>query len=180
MENLLLKRKTIRIKDYDYSNEGMYFVTICTQNRECILSEIVGAGPVSAQKNENNLILKLTKLGIMIEQIYLKLEEEYKTIKLHNYIIMPNHIHSIIEICNGADTGSAPTIAEIICSYKTKTTYLSTKGVKAGIYEPFNKRLWQRNYYEHIIRNEKELYKINEYIINNPYNWEKDENYIQN
>lgn len=172
-------RKSIRISNYDYSKEGMYFITICTQNRECILSEIVGAGPVSAQKNKNNLALKLTQLGIMINQTYLNLEEEYNTIKLHNYIIMPNHIHAIIEICNRTDTGPAPTLADIICAYKTRTTYLCARGVKLGIYKPFNKRLWQRNYYEHVIRNEKELYKINEYIMNNPYNWKNDENYIQ-
>ena len=93
--------------------------------------------------------------------------------------IIKTHILSFFEILNPTHTGPAPTLADIICAYKTRTTYLCARGVKLGIYKPFNKRLWQRNYYEHVIRNEKELYKINEYIMNNPYNWKNDENYIQ-
>ena len=165
------KRKSIRLKEYDYSNTGMYFITICTQNRECILSRIiaedVGAGPVSAQ-------IKLTNIGNIIKKSYINLENEYENIKLHDYVIMPNHIHVIIEICDRADTGPAPTIGDIICSYKTRTTGLILKGIKEGKFKPFNKRLWQRNYYEHIIRDEKELYRITQYIQYNPLNWDKD------
>lgn len=167
----LKKRKSIRLKEYDYSQEGMYFITICTQNRECTLSEIiedcVGAGPVSART-------ELTNIGHMIEKIYLNLEKEFKNIKTHDYVIMPNHMHCIIEIYKWADTGPAPTISDIICSFKTRTTGKILKGIKDKKYKPFDKRFWQRNYYEHIIRNEKELYKIKEYIQYNPLNWEKD------
>ena len=89
---------------------------------------------------------------------------------------MPNHIHGIIEI-KRADTGPAPTIGDIICSFKTRTTGYIIKEIKAGKMEIFEKRFWQRNYYEHVIRNEKEYWKIYEYIENNPLNWNKDEYY---
>lgn len=98
---------------------------------------------------------------------------------------MPNHIHGIIEMREmentgpvWADTRPAPTLGDIICWFKSKTTSHYIKGVKQELYKPFNKRIWQRNYYEHIIRNEKEYYAIIDYIQNNPKNWKKDENYI--
>lgn len=163
------KRRLIRIKGYDYSRKGIYFITIGTQNRKEILSS-VGAGPVSAQK------IELTYIGKIIQDVYINLEKEFKNIKLHNYIIMPNHIHGIIEI-KRADTGPAPTLGDIICSFKTRTTVYIIKEIKEGKIEAFDKRLWQRNYYEHVIRNEKEYWQIYEYIENNPLNWNKDECY---
>ncbi len=167
-------RHSIRIKEYDYSKEGAYFITICTQNREKILSKInlignVGAGLVSAQN------IQMTELGKMVCKEYINLEKAFNNIILHDYVIMPNHIHGIIEICKRADTRPAPTLPDIICSYKSRTTLMYIKGVREGIYKPFNKRIWQRNYYEHIIRNEKEYLKIQEYIHNNPLNWKNDE-----
>ena len=123
MKSELPKRKNIRIPEYDYSKEGMYFVTICTQERKKILSEIiynkniVGAGLVSARNTKNELVeLKLTETGRVIKENYLNIENEFKNIKLHNYVIMPNHIHGIIEIMERADTRPAPTISDIICS----------------------------------------------------------------
>ena len=162
------KRKSIRLKGYDYSQEGYYFITICTQNRQKILSNIVGAGPVSAQN------INLTYAGKLREKIYLNLKNEFVNIKLHDYVIMPNHIHGIIEIRERADTGPAPTISDIICSFKTRTTGCILKEIKKGKIPPIEKRVWQRNYYEHIIRNEKELYAIIEYIRYNPINWNED------
>ena len=163
------RRKKLRIEEYDYSKEGYYFITICTQNRRRVLSNInVGAGPVSAQIN-------LTLIGKIIENSYLNLEREFDNVKLHDYVIMPNHMHCIIEICKRADTRPAPTISDIICSLKSRTTMLIINGIKANRIKQFNKRFWQRNYYEHIIRNEKEYLKIKEYIINNPIEWENDE-----
>ena len=203
MEQNLSQRKQIRLKEYDYSQEGYYFITICTQNRKHILSHIetinksvgvdahidpkmnkdkefiknnVGAGPVSARKNKTKENVKLTQLGEIVENVYLNLGKEFKYIKTHEYVIMPNHIHCIIEILR-ADTGPAPTIGDIICSLKTRITGYVLKGIKKGIYKPFNKRLFQRNYYEHVIRNEKEYYAIIEYIQNNPANWEQDKYY---
>ena len=142
------KRKSIRLKQYNYSKSGIYFITICIQNRECILGNIrnVGAGLVSAQ----NI---LTEVGNIFEKKYIQLENKFNNIRLHKYIFMPNHIHGIIEIYKRADTRPAPTIGDIICEFKSKTTLEYIKGVKEGKYKPFNKTIWQRNYYEHIIMN---------------------------
>ena len=90
---------------------------------------------------------------------------------------MPNHLHGIIEIYKRAEIDSAPTINKIIQTFKRHTTIEYIKGVKQGIYKPFDKRILQRNYYEHIIRNEKEYLLIKQYIQNNPLNWERDKYY---
>ena len=164
-----IQRKSIRLKQYDYSKQGMYFITICTQNRECILSNIENVGTQSFCAQ-----IKLTPIGEKIEEIYLNLEKEFQHIKLQEYVFMPNHIHGIIEICKRADTRPAPTICDIICSFKSRTTCNYIKKVKQGIWKSFNRRIWQRNYYEHIIRNEKEYMKICEYIKNKPSRWKDD------
>lgn len=168
-------RKQLRIKDYDYSAKGMYFITICTHNRKKILSSVmtnntlfVGAGLASAQEN-----IKLTYVGKVIDESIIKLQGEFH-IDISSYVIMPNHIHMIIDNLKlkRADARPAPTIGDIICSFKSRTAmeYLQINKRK-NIY---NEKLWQRNYYEHIIRNEKELYKIVEYIEYNPFNWKTD------
>ncbi len=174
-------RKSIRLKYYDYSTEGYYFITICTQNRKHILSKIVlnenanvvGAGLVPAQ-------IENTHFGNKVEKIYLEMQEKYINIKLHDYIIMPNHLHGVIEINDiqmWAGTRPAPTVSDFIRDFKSLTTLEYLKGVKENRYTNFNKRIWQRNYYEHVIRNEKEYYQIIEYIRTNPLKWEEDKYY---
>lgn len=187
----LHSRKSIRLKYYDYSLPGYYFITICTHNREQILSKIsakyVGAGPVSAQQNEEKELriknvgagpvsarTELTYIGNIVEKELLNLGKEFINIKIHDYVIMPNHIHYVIEICKRADTGPAPTIANIICSFKTRTTGLIINAIKNGEIKPFDKKFWQRNYYEHIIRNEQEYLEIKKYIHENPLKWYDD------
>ena len=159
-------RKNIRIKDYDYSTENLYFVTICTQNRKEILGKIVG--DISYPK------MQLTEFGKFVEITYHKTINNYK-MKTHNYVIMPNHIHAIIEIRERAGTRPAPTICDVIRDIKSITTLEYIKAVKENRASAFNKRIWQRNYYEHIIRNEKEYLKTCEYIQNNILNWKYDE-----
>jgi len=130
----------------------------------------VGADLVSAR-------IELTDIGKIIEKVCLNLEKEFTNIKLHDYIIMPNHIHCIIEIYKRADTRPASTIGNIISAFKSKTTTNAIKEIKNGKIKSFNKKIWQRNYYEHIIRNETEYLMIKQYITNNPYNWENDKYY---
>ncbi len=185
-------RHSIRLKGYDYSKEGLYFITICTQNMEHIFGEIIDGKMI------------LNNAGKMINKIYNELEKIFPNIKLHEYIIMPNHFHCIIEIVVvGADSISArvlsdlhnnsndkpktrgdmespptiTTIPNIIQTFKRYTTIEYIKMVKQNILPPFDKRIWQRNYYEHIIRNEETYLKISNYIINNPLNWKEDKYY---
>lgn len=157
-------RKSIRLKGYDYSKEGLYFITICTQNRECLFGEIINGKMI------------LNNAGKMVEEIYNELSDVYKNIKFLEFVIMPNHFHSIIEILdnNRATTRVAPTIGDIIGAFKSLTTNKYIKMVKIGLVPPFDKRIWQRNYFENIIRNEKAYLKILEYIKNNPLKWDED------
>ena len=179
MENLegkkvtkLPYRKSIRLKNYDYSSNGYYFVTICTQNREKLFGEIVGATLCGRPNNTDKLIVKWL----------LELENKFKGVKIDEYIVMPNHIHFIIKRTGdhigstGAHTGSP--LRDIIGWFKTMTTNEYIAGVKDGRFMPFKGRLWQRNYYEHIIRNYDDYINIADYIQNNPLKWEEDKLYI--
>ena len=166
MRENLPQRKQIRLKEYDYSQPGYYFVTICTQNRKCILSHIKlnkncrGEVPPSPVK---------TEIGKQVAETIKYIVCKYNNIEIDSYIIMPNHIHLIIQ--NTGEGGTSP-LHKIITEIKTYTTKK---------YNELNKtqqlKLWQRNYYEHVIRSEKEYYKILEYIENNPINWEQDKYY---
>ena len=166
-------RKSIRLKNYDYSSNGYYFVTICVQNREKLFGEIVGATLCGRPNNPDKIITKWL----------LELENKFNDIKIDEYIIMPNHIHFIIKR-TGDHTGSmgdhtgSPLLRDIIGWFKTMTTNEYIAGVKSGKFIPFKGRLWQRNYYEHIIRNYDDYISIAEYIQNNPLKWEYDKLFV--
>jgi REP element-mobilizing transposase RayT len=194
-------RHSIRLKGYDYSRAGMYFVTICCQNRTCLFGQI-----------ENGEMV-LNDAGKMIEKWVSELSHKFSDIVLDMYVIMPNHIHAII-INNGNDNNNDDAVgADLrVCPYimgecgnsgehgnlsgehgdlsgehigsplhrvvqwfKTMTTNEYIRGVKTLDWQPFNQKLWQRGYWEHIIRNDKSYQHIANYIINNPVNWENDE-----
>ena len=163
--NELPKRKSIRLKKYDYSQNGYYFITICTNNRECLFN----IRTPQQLCNEN-----LLSSDAMIEKWLLKLEKKFVDIKINEYVIMPNHIHFIIEKCSCNFDDNHANIQEIVAWFKTMTTNEYIKNVKQNIYKPFNKKLWQSSYYEHIIRNEHDYTQIAEYIRNNPFKWEED------
>ncbi|MCL2488581.1 MAG: hypothetical protein FWE80_07850 [Oscillospiraceae bacterium] len=176
-------RKNIRLQGYDYATPGAYFVTICTQNRRDLFGEIiieggeptVGAGLVSA-----HVQMKLNVAGMMIDQIWSQVINEYPHVERDKYVIMPNHFHGIIRINEmgaQADTRPAPTVGDIICSFKSQTTHAYITGVKSGQFPPFHTRFWQRNYYEHILRDENEYLKAWEYIDTNPLHWQEDDYY---
>lgn len=167
-------RRSIRLKGYDYSSSGLYYVTICTQNRELLFGEI----------NQNEMLLNIA--GKMIEKWWKELLNKFPTITLDDYVIMPNHMHGIINIVGAALRGRpfrpkgqphrvAPTLGDILDWFKTMTTNEYIKNVRMNNWQPFERSLWQRNYYEHIIRNEEDLNQIKEYVKNNPLCWNEDE-----
>ena len=160
MKNYLLKRKELRIKGYSYSDVGYYFVTICVNNRMKILSN------VEFNENTNHAKIELLPKGIIAEQYIKSINQIYNNINVLSYIIMPNHIHMVIEIINNGSsrtpTPTNETIPFIISTFKRLTN------------KEYKEKIWQRNYYEHIIRNEKEYIEIVEYIQNNPLKWEND------
>ena len=151
--NELPKRKLIRLKHYDYSQNGCYFITICTNNRECLFN----IRTPQQLHNEN-----LLSPDAMIEKWLLKLEKKFVDIKINEYVIMPNHIHFIIEKCGCHFADDNANIQKIVAWFKTMTTNEYIKNVKQNIYTPFNKKLWQSSYYEHIIRNEHDYAQIAE------------------
>jgi REP element-mobilizing transposase RayT len=203
-------RRSIRLKGYDYSQSGLYFVTICVQNRECLFGKTADGEMV------------LDNAGKMIEKWCAELPNKFSDIMLDEFVIMPNHFHAIIintGIGGGdvwADLRVCPDDANNVCPdesnkhnnnisgernvsgehnilgehagsplhrvvqwFKTMTTNEYIRGVKTLNWQPFNKKLWQRNYWEHIIRNDESYQRIANYIINNPAHWEDDKFYFQ-
>jgi len=173
-------RRSIRLKGYDYSQAGLYFVTICVQNRECIFGEIV----------DNEMILN--ENGQIVQMVWNELPQHYNHIELGEFVVMPNHIHGIVIITDvdvatvGAGLKPAPTtpkhgLPEIIRALKTFSARKINDLVRAGL-KPAptrGEKLWQRNYWEHIIRDEQSHQRIADYIVNNPINWEKDKFYTE-
>lgn len=149
-------RRSIRLKGYDYSQKGVYFVTICVQKGHCLLGE--------------------TAVQEMIQVWWEKLPEKFTAVVLDAFVIMPNHIHFIIAIVapHPRDDVGAVTLGEIVQWFKTMTTNAYIRGVKEQGWEPFPGKLWQRNYYEQIIRDERHLTAVRQYIHNNPANWAAD------
>lgn len=156
------KRKIVRLQDYDYSMNGAYFVTICTYERQNLFGEIVcdvGANPCVRPKKSSE----------MIEQFLLKLQDKFQDVIINSYVVMPDHMHFIL--CKVSETGEhmGSPLQQILQWFKTQTTNEYIKGVKSGLYSPFNKHIWQRSYYEHIIRNKQDFEEIQKYIYENPY-----------
>ena len=157
----LPKRKPTRLKNYDYSTNGAYFVTICSHNRKNIFCNIVGQGLAPAE-------VKLSSFGIIANQEILALEKRYTNVEIDKYIIMPNHIHAIIVINNKtAGASPCPTLSDIVCAFKSFTTR------KCRLIDS-KLKVWQTSFHDHIIRNENDYLKIWNYIETNPVKWEED------
>ncbi len=167
-------RHSIRLPGCDYSLPGLYFITICTYQRECLFGEI---------KNDGDLrYCELSEIGKTVNNCWFEIPQHFPNVILDEFIIMPNHIHGIIQITDQPAVGvenfqplqSMPTnsfqhaipksLASIIRGFKIGVT----KWCKQNGHEYF---AWQRNYFEHIIRNNTALQKIREYIVNNPLKW---------
>lgn len=164
----LPKRKRTRLKEYDYSQNGCYFVTICTKDRKEILSEITH----SCIQNEKNFVgkaalclpqNKLTQFGSITEKYILNINNVYENVKVDKYVIMPNHVHMIIVIDqNGRQEAACPTLSNIV------------RSVKIMVRKETGESLFQSSFHDHIIRNEHDYQEIWQYIDQNPIKWEKD------
>ena len=174
-------RRSIRLKGYDYSRAGGYFVTICVQNRECLFGNIV---PCACPQ------MVLNGAGIMIQTVWQEIPNHYPGVNVDAFVVMPKHIHGIIILVgagsracpdsgpracpnDGQPQGVAPTLSlpDVVHRFKTMTTKRYAVGVKQHGWQPFPGRLWQRNYYEHIIRDDESLNRIRQYIAENPLHW---------
>ena len=151
----LPQRKTLRLPEYDYGQNGYYFVTICTYERQALFHSLVGAHLCVRPSGEE---------PFLIRWLY-ELEHKYPGAAVDCWAVMPDHLHIILAI-TGAHTG-AP-LQEMLKWYKTQTTNAYIRMVKQGIFPPFRKHVWQRGYYEHVIRNNADLTETRQYILNNP------------
>ncbi|MER3453507.1 MAG: transposase [Acidimicrobiia bacterium] len=196
-------RRTLRLKGYDYAQAGAYFVTICTQNRLCLLGQI----------EEGQMWLSAA--GQMVQRVWDEIPMFYPGIEIDAFVVMPNHVHGIIVLTglraaprglpdettvraaprgrpidgqargpdgqargpDGQARGPAPTgalsLPDVVHRFKTLTTKRYADGVKQCGWPAFPGRLWQRNYYERIIRDERALAHVREYIANNPRQYER-------
>lgn len=177
-------RKSIRLREYDYSQAGFYFVTICTQGREPLFGHIVDG------------MMVLNDAGNMVQTVWDDMPGRYPGVLLDEFVVMPNHVHGIVivttRIKTRAPTRGAPTgndepdvgvplvgtlnhVGEMVGAFKSLTTVEYIRGVNENHWPCFPRRLWQRNYWERIIRNDQELQDTREYICNNPAQWEWDD-----
>lgn len=164
----LKNRQNLRLKDYDYSSNGGYFITLLTKNKEWFFTDF-------------------SDLYNIVKIEWFKLSERFENIKLDEFVIMPNHFHGLIFINSIKDTGLArleinpsptpictqPTLGDIVCAFKSKCVHEWLKHIKANNID-FNGKIWHRNYYESIIRDEKHLNNVRKYIRDNPMKWELD------
>jgi putative transposase len=184
---LINTRRTIRVQGYDYSQGGAYFITICARNRECLWGRVVCG------------VVQLNETGRLVESVWLQTATVRPAIELDAHVVMPNHFHAILFIHEppgvpGATHRVAPTknrsaaagkvhrptgpkpgsVGAIIAQFKSLVTKRvnPTKQNLGGF-------LWQRNYYEHVIRDEESLNRIREYIATNPRRWDLDRENLQ-
>lgn len=172
-------RRSIRLKGYDYHNAGAYFVTICTKNREFVLDDPIVKG--------------------ITNDVWLALPAWFPTIDLDEFVIMPNHTHFVIwlgvetfladvqdrglprpyQIPKPEKINTTPALGDVVGAFKSLVFKVYFAWIK--INDPSRRaKFWQRNYYEHIVRNEHELNAIRQYIIDNPKNWKMDRDNLEN
>ena len=180
-------RRSIRLQNYDYSAAGAYFVTICTVDRECLFGEVVDGK------------MRLNDMGQIVREEWLSTAEIRENVIIDKFVVMPNHFHGVLifedgrgTACRAHDVGGnlgqgtarrAPTVesfgrpvvgslATVIRSFKSAATKrINQLRDNPGV------PVWQRNYYERVIRNNRELQSIQQYIVDNPATWQEDENY---
>jgi len=183
-------RQSIRLKGYDYSQAGLYFVTLCLYGRACLFGHIENAEMI------------LNDSGRTAQQCWLDIPNHYPNVVLHEYVIMPNHVHGIVQIvddggygeCRGVCKGECkgeiffaptvdPTDEQMVIRGTSRTIGSVLRGFKIGVTKWMRENtnvqnVWQRNYYEHIIRTEHSYQRIAEYIVDNPAKWGDDKFYV--
>lgn len=175
-------RRSIRLRSFDYASAGAYFVTVVTQGRECLFGDVVGG------------VMVLNDRGRMVWDVWQDIPQRYPGVDTDAFVVMPNHIHGVVVVTDvgagpracpghgpdvdaGQPQGVAPTrlaLPDVVHRLKSLTTARYRHGVTAFYWPAFPGRLWQRNYWEHIIRDEDELERIRQYITDNPVHWNDD------
>ncbi len=167
-ENKLPKRKHTRLKNFDYNTTAGYFITLCTEGRRQILSRIVGVDVLGDPKN-----VELLSHGIVADKHIKQMNEFYENITVDQYVIMPNHIHFLLFVHkDGSPRTSTPT---------KQTSFVShfVSSFKRFCNKEYGENIWQRGFYDHIIRGREDYDQIVKYIYENPIRWHYDELYAE-
>jgi putative transposase len=162
-------RRSVRLRGWDYARPGSYFITVCVEGKEHRFGEVVEGETIPSA------------VGKMVDLVWKQVPRRFKGVVLDDHVIMPNHFHAIVRITGtephgGADqdTHVGVPLHRIVQWFKTRTTNEYIRGVRESNWVPFRERLWQRNYYEHIIRNARDLGLIRGYVATNPVRWDTD------
>ena len=170
------KRKRLRLPDYNYAAQGAYFVTLCTQGKKHLFqideTDNIIPEPEVAKSLQRNEVAYQNKI---VHRWINEIHNKFEYVIVDKYVIMPNHIHMIIFL-NGGDT--VHSLQDVMQWFKTMTTNAFINAVNKGDLERFDGKLWQRGYYDHIIRNEQDYLDVWNYIDGNPSKWFEDPYYI--
>jgi len=169
-DSALHHRQSIRLKKYDYAQSGAYFVTICTRNQECVFGDVSDGG------------IHLNEYGVVVGEEWLRTALLRDGVAMDAFVVMPNHLHGIIVI-NGRGTARRAPTGERFGQPTVGSIPIIMRAFKSACTNRINATrdargtpLWQRNYYEHVIRDEDDLNRIRQYIYDNPARWAEDEN----
>jgi REP element-mobilizing transposase RayT len=147
-------RKGQRLREFDYTRAGHYFITVCTLDRRCLFGEIRDGG------------LAPSAIGRVVEQCWRDLPTRFDVVELDAFVLMPNHVHGLLRIGESARTS----LPDLLRVFKSQSAHLS-RALRSAVQAP----MWQRGYYERIVRDEADLDRIRDYIVDNPYKWDLDE-----
>lgn len=165
-------RRSLRLRGHDYATAGVYFVTICVQGRACLFGTVVDG------------VMQPNAAGLMVQAAWENLEERFPAVTLDAVVIMPNHTHALLVLSAPAsavgdqgDDGAQPatTLGAVVGAFKSITTRAYMRGVETAAWPPFDQRLWQRNYWEHIVRDDPDRRRLHAYIDTNPARWVTDD-----
>jgi REP element-mobilizing transposase RayT len=180
-----IRRRSLRLQGYDYTRAGAYFVTICAQDKACLFGNVVDE------------CVCLSDAGHMLARLWNDIPARFADVEIDAFVVMPNHVHGIVVLQDAANraatTGAttrvaptegnvvgatlvvAPALGDVVAAFKSVTTVHYIRGAKTMGWPAFRRRLWQRNYYEHVVRDEKALDRIRRYIDENPARWAFDD-----
>ena len=164
------QRKSNRLKGYNYSQAGCYFVTICIIDRHEILAQIVGDAHLGVPS------IELTETGLMVERHVTNIDAVYIRLRVDKYVIMPNHVHLLLSISDDSPLNANGTP---MCASPTKSTIAKAiNAFKSLTSRQFGEPMWQRSYHDHVVRDNTEYKRIWNYIDTNPYSWTEDKYYV--
>lgn len=162
LDNFFPKRKQNRLKDYDYSSCGAYFITICTNDKRNIFWKQIVGEDIILPPSTKHINVPLSEYGKIVDKAINNIDKIYKNAEVLHYVIMPNHVHLILLLSNGRILSSPTSISTIIGQMKRYSAKVIAKPI------------WQRSFHDHIIRNEKDYEELAKYIYENPIKWKDD------